>query len=52
MGSVISIMFCRVDVRIMKRMIDRRKDLCTDVMSSRPVCRANSRRVTPSVTPL
>lgn len=51
-GSVISLMLCRVDVRTMKRMIKRRKQRCRAAMSNNPVCRANSSRVTPSVTPL
>lgn len=51
-GSVISLMLCRVDVRTMKRMIKSRKQRCRAAMSNNPVCRANSSRVTPSVTPL
>lgn len=51
-GSVISIMDCRVEVTTMKRMILRRKVRCSACMSSRPVWRASSSNVTPSVTPL
>lgn len=52
MGSVISIIDCRVDVVTMKRMMQRRKVRCRACMSNRPVWRASSSRVTPSVTPL
>lgn len=45
-------MDCRVEVTTMKRMILRRKVRCSACMSSRPVWRASSSRVTPSVTPL
>lgn len=52
MGSVISIMDCKVEVTTMKRMILRRKVRCSACISNRPVWRASRRRVTPSVTPL
>ena len=52
MGSVISIMDCRVEVTTMKRMMLRRKVRCRVCMSNRPVWRARRSRVTPSVTPL
>lgn len=51
-GSVISIMNCRVEVTTMKRMMLRRKVRCGTCMSIRPVWRASSSSVTPSVTPL
>lgn len=51
-GSVISIIDCKVEVTTMKRMMLRRKVRCSACMSNRPVWRASRSRVTPSVTPL